>query len=456
MLSYRSINPATEEVIFEKTETPYDEVIKTIDHTYKAFQEWRRTNISERAKLIGRLGQILLDQKNQFGELMAKEMGKPINQGIAEAEKCAWLCRYYAENGEKLLQDEIIPTDASKSYVSYQPIGIVLGIMPWNFPLWQVYRFIVPAMMAGNGTILKHAPNVSLCAEAIESTVREAGFPEHLFDVIFVQPEMISKIIEHPYIQGVTLTGSTRAGQAVAAKAGEQLKKTVMELGGSDPYIILHDADLKQAAEACVTSRLINTGQSCIAAKRFIVVRSVLKAFEDRVVDLMRSKKTGNPLDPENDLGPLARKDLRDTLHNQVIRSINQGAKLLLGGELQIDKGFFYPPTVLTNVKKGMAVYDEETFGPVAAIIPVQDEQEAIQIANDTIYGLGGAVFSRDIHRAEKIAREDIFAGNCFVNTFVKSDPRLPFGGTKLSGYGRELSMFGLKEFTNIKTIFIK
>ncbi len=456
MPPYRSINPSTEEMIYEKPETKFDDVLKIIIRCHDEHQNWRKTAINDRAQILNSLSRVLLERKSQLGELMAREMGKPINQGIAEAEKCAWLCRHYAEIGPKTLQDEIITTDASRSYISYQPVGIVLGIMPWNFPLWQVYRFIVPAMMAGNGAILKHAPNVSLCAEAIESTVRDAGFPDHLFNVVFVQPDVISDMIEHPAIQGVTLTGSTNAGRAVSARAGACLKKTVMELGGSDPYVILHDADLQLSAEACVTSRLINTGQSCIAAKRFVVVKKILKPFEELVVEMMKRKQTGDPLNPANDLGPLARKDLRDTLHSQVLSSVHRGARLLLGGSMPVGKGYYYPPTVLTGVKKGMTVYNEETFGPVAAIIPVEDEEEAIKTANDTMYGLGGAVFSRDIHKAEKIAREELFAGNCFVNTFVKSDPRLPFGGTKLSGYGRELSAAGLKEFTNIKTVFIK
>lgn len=456
MLPYRSINPTTEEVMYEKPETHYDDVMKIIVRCHDAHQNWRKSALTDRAQILDNLNRILLERKNHLGELMAREMGKPINQGIAEAEKCAWLCRYYAENGPDILQNKTISTDASESYVSFQPVGIVLGIMPWNFPLWQVYRFIVPSMMVGNGTILKHAPNVSLCAEAIESAVRDAGFPDHLFGAVYVQPDVISDMIDHPYIQGVTLTGSTHAGRIVAARAGACLKKTVMELGGSDPYVILHDADLQLSAEACVTSRLINTGQSCIAAKRFIVVQKVLKPFEELVAEMMKKKQTGDPLNPVNDLGPLARKDLRDTLHHQVTRSIQQGAKLILGGSIPAGKGYFYPPTLLTGVKKGMTVYEEETFGPVAAIIPVEDEAEAIQAANDTVYGLGGAVFSRDLRRAERIAREDLFAGNCFVNTFVKSDPRLPFGGTRLSGYGRELSVAGLKEFTNIKTVFVK
>ncbi len=455
-MPYRSVNPATEAVMYEKAETAPEEAIRIIGRTHFAFQEWRRTSFSERASLFLRLGELTLARKHALGELMAKEMGKPVLQGIAEAEKCAWLCRHYAETAESLLNDEIIATDASKSYIAYRPIGIVLGIMPWNFPFWQVYRFIVPAMMAGNGAILKHSPNVSLCAEAIGDLVSEAGFPSSIFDTVYIQPDTVAKMIEHPHIQGVTLTGSTRAGKAVASKAGLEMKKTVMELGGSDPYIVFEDADLLLTAEACVTGRLINTGQSCIAAKRFIVVEKVRKRFEELVVELMRSKKTGDPLIPENYIGPIARQDLRESLHDQVARSIRRGAVCILGGEIPEGKGFFYPPTVLTGVTKGMAAYNEETFGPVASIIAVRDEKEAVEVANDTVYGLGGAVFSNNLKLAERIARDELFAGNCFVNAFVKSDPRLPFGGTKLSGYGRELSLYGIREFTNIKTVFIK
>lgn len=456
MLPYRSVNPTTEEIMYEKPETPVDEVFRIIERSYNAFRSWRCHPVAERAALFVRVAEILERDKAPLGRLLATEMGKPVAQGIFEAEKSAWLCRYYAEQAEIFLRDETVVTDASRSYVSFQPIGIVLGIMPWNFPLWQVFRYIVPAMIAGNTAILKHAPNVPMCAEAIDRLMREAGFPASVFEVVYVQPDVVARMIEHPYIQGVTLTGSARAGQAVAAKAGECMKKTVMELGGSDPYLILEDADLDLAAEACVTGRLINTGQSCIAAKRFIIVEAVRKPFEDKLLQLMQSKKTGDPLNPENDLGPIARADLRELLHNQCIQSIQKGARCLLGGKIPGGKGFFYPATLLTDVAPGMPAYSEELFGPVASVIVARNEEEAIRIANDTAYGLGGAVFSKDIARAERIARNELHCGNAFVNAFVKSDPRLPFGGVKLSGYGRELAIYGIREFTNIKTVFIR
>ena len=387
---------------------------------------------------------------------MTLEMGKPIAQSRAEVEKCAWVCEYYAENAEKFLSDELITTDASKSFVTFQPLGVVLAVMPWNFPFWQVFRFAAPSLMAGNSGILKHASNVSGCALAIEEVFREAGFPKNLFKTILVPSSEMESVIKNEKIKAVTLTGSVPAGKSVAKTAGSVLKKTVMELGGSDPYVILEDADLEMAAETCVNARLINGGQSCIAAKRFIVVEKIYNEFEKLFVEKMKSKKMGDPFDESNDLGPQASVSLRDDLHKQVEKSIKLGAELLLGGKIPEIKGAYYPPTVLSNVKKGMPAYDEELFGPVAAIIKSKDETEAIKIANDTIFGLGAAVFTSDMKRGEKIAKEKLQAGCCFVNAFVKSDPRLPFGGIKESGYGRELSAFGIKEFVNIKTIYIK
>ncbi|RMI03532.1 MAG: NAD-dependent succinate-semialdehyde dehydrogenase, partial [Calditrichaeota bacterium] len=380
----------------------------------------------------------------------------PIREGRAEAEKCAWVCDYYAEKTEEFLQPEFIPTDAGKSYVTFNPLGVVLAVMPWNFPFWQVFRFAAPALMAGNVAVLKHASNVPGCALAIEEIFREVGFPENVFRTLLVGSPRVEQIIEHPLVKAVTLTGSTPAGRAVARKAGEMLKKTVLELGGSDPYLILEDADLSATVATCVASRLINSGQSCIAAKRFIVVEAIREEFEQQFVELMRTKTMGDPLDEGTDIGPQARHDLRDELHRQVVQSLEKGARCLLGGEIPPGKGAFYPPTVLTDVRPGMPAFDEETFGPVAAIIPVRDEAEAIQVANNSPFGLGAAVFSRDVARAERIAAEELEAGCCFVNAFVKSDPRLPFGGIKESGYGRELSHYGIKEFLNIKTVYIK
>ena len=402
-----------------------------------------------------RAAQILRDRAAEYGELMSVEMGKPAKDGRAEAEKCAWVCDYYAENAERFLEPEAVQTDASKSFVVFQPLGVVLAVMPWNFPFWQVFRFAAPNLMAGNVGVLKHASNVPGCALAIENIFQEAGFPENVFRSLLVGSKQVDAIIENPIVRAVTLTGSTPAGRAVARKAGEMLKKTVLELGGSDPYVVLDDADVQAAVNTCVSSRLINSGQSCIAAKRFIVTEKNRGEFERLFVERMRAAVMGDPLQVETEVGPQARHDLRDELHQQVVDSVKKGARLLLGGEIPDGAGAFYPPTVLSDVKKGMPAYDYELFGPVAAIIPVADEAEAIRVANDSVFGLGAAVFTQDVSRGERIAAEEIEAGSCFVNTFVRSDPRLPFGGIKESGYGRELAVYGIKEFVNIKTVYV-
>jgi len=432
------------------------EVNNIVDLTNSAFEEWKESSFIHRTKLMMKAAAVLKKNKEDYSKLMTLEMGKPIAQSRAEVEKCEWVCEYYAENAEKFLTDELIATDASKSFVTFQPLGIVLAVMPWNFPFWQVFRFAAPGLMAGNAGILKHASNVSGSALAIEEVFREAGFPKNLFRTILVPSSQMEGVIKNEKIKAVTLTGSVPAGKAVAKTAGSVLKKTVMELGGSDPYVILEDADLEMAAEACVTARLINGGQSCIAAKRFIIVEKIYDEFEKLFVERMKSKKMGDPFDESNYIGPQASVPLRDELHQQIEKSIELGAKLLLGGKIPEMKGAWYPPTVLSNVKKGMPAYDEELFGPVAALIKAKNEEEAIEIANDTIFGLGASVFTRDLKRGEMIAKEKIQAGCCFVNAFVKSDPRLPFGGIKESGYGRELSSFGIREFVNIKTVFVK
>jgi len=452
----QSINPANLQVI--KTYQPMlpSEVNNILELTNSVFEEWKDTSFSHRSKLMTNAADVLRVKKEEYSRLMTLEMGKPITQSRAEVDKCAWVCEYYAENAGNILSDELIATDASKSFVTFQPLGIVLAVMPWNFPFWQVFRFATPGLMAGNAGILKHASNVSGCALAIEEVFREAGFPENLFRTILVPSSQMERVIKNEKIKAVTLTGSVPAGKAVAKTAGSVLKKTVMELGGSDPYVILQDADLEMAADTCVTARLINGGQSCIAAKRFIIVEEIYDEFEKLFVEKMKSKKMGDPFDESNQIGPQASVSLRDELHQQVEKSIELGAKLLLGGKIPEIKGAWYPPTVLTNVKKGMPAYDEELFGPVAALIKAKDEAEAIQIANDSIFGLGASVFTRDLKRGEMIAKEKIQAGCCFVNAFVKSDPRLPFGGIKESGYGRELSSFGIREFVNIKTVFVK
>lgn len=451
------INPATGEEGQTYPDMNSDEVNAIIETCHGTWaNEWRTTSFAARAEKMRKAGQLLRERAEDFARLMAEEMGKPLAQGRAESEKCAWVCDYYAEKAEGFLAPQSIETDASKSYVAFQPLGVVLAVMPWNFPFWQVFRFAAPALMAGNGGLLKHASNVPGCALAIEAIFRDAGFPPDIFRTLMIPSKMVQAVIEHPRIMAVTLTGSTPAGKAVAAQAGAVLKKTVLELGGSDPYVVLEDADLELAAATCANSRLINGGQSCIAAKRFIVVEAVRQRFESLFVGQMRSQKMGDPLEDGVQVGPQARVELRDELHEQVEKSIKAGARLLLGGKVPEGAGAYYPPTVLTDVKKGMPVYDEETFGPVAAIIPVKDEADAIAVANDSIFGLGAAVFTQDEVRGERIAREELQAGSCFVNALVKSDPRLPFGGIKTSGYGRELAEFGIREFVNIKTVYVK
>jgi succinate-semialdehyde dehydrogenase/glutarate-semialdehyde dehydrogenase len=386
---------------------------------------------------------------------MALEMGKPLRDGVAEAQKCATCCDYYAENGERLLAQEPVKTEARNSFVTFNPLGVVLAVMPWNFPFWQVFRFAAPALMAGNGAVIKHASNVQGCALAIERILREAGVTEHLVRTLVIGNPGVDAVIAHPLVRAVTLTGSSAAGRSVARKAGELLKKTVLELCGSDAYLVLEDADLDAAATICAKGRLINSGQSCIAAKRFIVVEAVRRDFEQRFVARMKAARQGDPLQMETEIGPLARRDLRDTLHRQVEESVQRGARCLLGGRVPDGPGAFYPPTVLTDVAKGMPAYEEELFGPVAAVIAVPDEARAIATANDSAFGLGAAVITRDVARGERIASTQIEAGCVFVNEPVRSDPRLPFGGVKESGYGRELSGYGIKEFVNIKTVYV-
>ncbi len=451
-----SINPANNILIKNYDEMTSPESADTISLADKAFKNWKETSFIHRSELMKNAAKVLRENSEEYSVLMTIEMGKPIVQSRTEVEKCAWVCDYYADNAEKFLADEIVKTEATKSFVSYQPLGVILAVMPWNFPFWQVFRFAAPNLMAGNAGLLKHASNVSGCALAIEDVFRKAGFPENLFRTLLVKSKNVKDIISNTKVQAVTLTGSVPAGKSVAALAGSLIKKTVLELGGSDPYVVLEDADLHLAAMSCVTSRLINAGQSCIAAKRFIIVESVYDDFEKLYLEIMSKKKMGDPLDENNDLGPQASIQLRDELHDQVLRSIKQGAELILGGAVPEIDGAYYPPTILRNVKPGMPAFDEELFGPVAALIKAADENDAIDLANNSIFGLGASVFTKDIKRGEQIAKEKLNAGCCFVNDFVKSDPRLPFGGIKESGYGRELSPFGIKEFMNIKTVYIK
>ena len=453
---FTAISPSTGEVVATYPETSTAEMRAALRGADKAWSRWRLTSFVERAELMRIAGRLLRERAGRYGRLMALEMGKPIAAGRGEAEKCATACDYYADNAERFLVDEPVATDAARSFVHYEPLGAVLAVMPWNFPFWQVIRFAAPTLMAGNVALLKHAANVPGCALAIAELFRDAGFPPGVFQALLIDHAQLRTAIRNPAVHAVTLTGSTAAGRIVARQAGERLKKTVLELGGSDPYLVLEDADLDVAVETCVTSRLINSGQSCIAAKRFIVVAAVRADFEERFVERMRRAKMGDPLDESNEVCPQARRDLRDALHVQVQQSIARGARCLLGGEVPPGAGAFYPPTVLTDVARRMPAYDEELFGPVAAIIPVKDEKAAIKVANDSAYGLGAAVFTRDIERGERIAARDLAAGSCFVNAGVRSDPRLPFGGVKESGYGRELSVQGIREFVNVKTVYVR
>lgn len=451
----RSVNPATGKLIKTYQAHNDQQIDAMIQEAEKTFSFWRTTNFDERARLVSELGKHLMQQQDHYALLISEEMGKVIHEAKAEIQKCAWVCQYYAENSATFLAENPISTQYYKSFVSYQPMGVILAIMPWNFPFWQVIRFAVPALMAGNVCLLRHALNVSGCALAIEQLFYIVGFPKGCFQTLLVSHETAAKIIGHSVIQGVALTGSTEAGRQVAKTAGASLKKTVLELGGSDPYIILDDADLERAAKLCATSRLLNAGQSCIAAKRFLVMNTVYDNFIDYFMTEMHVKTVGDPLVKSINIGPMASCLHRDRLHQQVVESIQQGANCVLGGKVPEDVGAFYPPTVLTNVKPGMIAFDQELFGPVASITKVYSESEAIKLANQSPYGLGSAIFTQDIKKAEYIAKYEIESGICFVNDFVVSDPRLPFGGVKKSGYGRELSELGIKEFTNAKTIAI-
>jgi succinate-semialdehyde dehydrogenase / glutarate-semialdehyde dehydrogenase len=454
-MALEAIDPTTGERLATHDEHDDEAVRAAAAAARQAFLAWRRVGFAERAVPLQRAAELLESRATELAALMAREMGKPVADGAAEAKKCAWVCRHYAEHAAALLADEEVATDARRSFVTCEPLGVVLAVMPWNFPLWQVFRAAAPALMAGNAMLLKHASNVPGCALAIEGLLHDAGLPDGLFRTLLVGSRRVDMLLELPEVAAATLTGSVGAGRAVAAKAGSLIKKTVLELGGSDAYVVLADADLPAAVEACVKSRLVNSGQSCIAAKRFVVVEPVREDFERLMVERMAAAKVGAPLEDGVVVGPLARRDLRDELHQQVVRSVAAGARLLLGGEVPPGPGAFYPPTVLAGVRPGMPAYEEELFGPVAAILPAADEADAIRIANDSVFGLGAAVFTRDQARGERIAARELAAGCCFVNDFVRSDPRLPFGGIKESGYGRELAGAGIREFVNVKTVWV-
>ncbi len=452
----QAVNPATEEEAGSYPATSNDEVQARLQCASEAFPAWRGAGFPARAAKLRAAAEVLRSQRHEFARLMATEMGKPISQGEAEVEKCASACEFYAQNAERFLAREPVPTDAANSFVAFEPLGVILAVMPWNFPFWQVFRCAAPALMAGNTVLLKHASNVPGCALAIAGVFQRAGCPDGVFQTLLIGSKAVAALIAAPEVRAISLTGSVAAGKAIAGQAGAHLKKTVLELGGSDPYVVLEDCDLEMAAETCAKSRLINSGQSCIAAKRFIVAEAVRPQFEELFAARMAEAKVGEPLARETVVGPLARRDLRDQLHDQVERSLAQGARLILGGKVPAGKGWFYPPTVLADIRPGMPVWQEETFGPVAAIIGARDEAEAIRLANGSAFGLGAAVFTRDLKRGERIAAEQLDAGNCFVNDYVRSDPRLPFGGIKDSGYGRELGLHGIREFVNIKSVYVR
>ena len=452
----QSINPFSGETIETYPEHSPEEVSMILDQVDIAFQQWKITGFEYRSVLMKNLQIQLIDHKAQLAAIMTSEMGKVLHEAMAEIEKCAFVCSYYATYAGSFLKNEPVATESSEAFITYQPLGTVLAIMPWNFPFWQVFRFLAPALMAGNTAVLKHASNVSGCALAIEQMIREAGFPDNVFRTLLIGSSAVKAVIENPHIKAVTLTGSTPAGKSVASAAASVLKKTVLELGGSDPYIILEDADVAAAAQLCVKSRLLNGGQSCISAKRFIVAEPIYESFKNEFVRLMSEATFGDPLDGQTTIGPLARINLRDDLHQQVEESRNMGASVLLGGYIPEGNAAFYPPTVLENVVPGMPAYHEELFGPVAVLFQFTDEEEAISIANGTVFGLGASVFTSDVAKGKMLAEKGLEAGCVFVNDFVKSDPRLPFGGIKESGYGRELSVAGIREFVNIKTIVVK
>jgi len=451
----KSINPKNNVIIRSWDIPSLSDVDSIISKTAQAQKTWSEVDLSSKLNFLKNLAHILDEKSNEMSLLMADEIGKPIKQGIGEIHKCVWLCDYYLKYAEQFLKDKYVETEFYESYVSFRPIGLVLGIMPWNFPFWQVCRFVIPSLIIGNGALLKHASNVQGCANMIESCVMEAGFPNDIFNNLRIPSSLVSKVIEYDEIQGVAFTGSTNAGKAVAKIAGKNLKKTVLELGGNDPYLILDDAELDHAVKASIDGRLLNNGQSCISAKRIIVTKNNIKSFIRKLINELELKIMGDPHD-DVDYGPLVSISARAEVHKMVRSSIEMGAKLNLGGKIPNSDGAFYPITVLSKVQPGMPAFDEEIFGPIFSIIEANDNNHAIDLANNSKYGLGAAVFTSDSLQGKKIANEKIQAGICFVNDYVKSDPRLPFGGVKMSGYGRELSSYGLMEFVNIKTIVVE
>lgn len=448
-----TINPATGEALCDYCPHDLMAVEQRLDRAQTAAGLWKRNSLEERCELIRGVAENLEQNRGEYAMLATSEMGKPIAQAEAEIDKCVWLCRFYADNAADYLKPEDVNTGSAKSIVRFDPLGVVLGVMPWNFPFWQVLRFAVPAMLAGNAVVLKHASNVTGCALAIERLFTGPGMLPDVFSTIVLSADKVDMLISHPAVRAVSVTGSARAGRSIAAQAGQFLKKTVLELGGSDPFIVLDDADLELAAKQGVASRTQNNGESCIAAKRFIVIDSVYDEFLERFVAEMRRLKVGDPQDRQTDVGPIARSDLREELHQQMERSIEKGARLMCGGECVDGLGFFYQPTVLADVTPGMPAFDEELFGPVAAVIHAHSEDEAIDIANNSTLGLGASIWTGSPDSAIELA-EQIESGAIFINSMVKSDPRLPFGGVKDSGYGRELGRYGIREFVNVKTVW--
>ncbi len=454
-MKIRSVNPTTGEILEEFSEQTTQQITAILEKSQQAFHRWKNTKYSDRKILLKKTAQTLRDNSNDYAQLITMEMGKPIQQAAAEVEKCAWVCEFYAHHGEKYLTDEKVETDATHSMIRYAPLGTILAIMPWNFPFWQVFRCAAPTLMAGNTMILKHSSNVPQCSLAIEEIFATAGFPCDVFQSILIGAKATSALIADKRIAAISLTGSTYAGSHVAAQAGNHLKKMVLELGGSDPFIVLKDADLDFTIPKAIFARTQNNGQSCIAAKRFIISADIYDTFCAKLTKKVQQLKIGDPMQSFIDIGPLIQKEAVHQLNNQVKQSLEKGAKLLSGGTLMKDlPGFFYPPTIVSDVTKGMWVYDQETFGPVFALIKAETEQDMVTLANDTPFGLGASIWSASKKHAQEIG-EQIQAGNIFINEIVKSDPRLPFGGIKESGYGRELSIPGIREFVNIQTIYI-
>ena len=454
-MAMKSINPATGQVIQVFQEWSTQQTDEVVAKTHHAWLSWRETSMATRAQLASSAARVLREGKESYARLMAQEMGKPINDGRSEVEKCAWACDYYAEHAAGFLAPEPAQGDAAAAYVAFRPLGTLLAVMPWNFPFWQVFRAAIPALMAGNAVVLKHASNVPNCALAVEQVFQVAGFPADLFRTLMIGSAQVEGVLRNPQVKGVTLTGSAEAGRRVAALAGSLLKKSVLELGGSDAFIVLADADLEEAARTAAQSRCINSGQSCIAAKRFIVEAGVFAPFLRHFQKAMQGVVVGDPLQEDTQVGPLAREDLRETVHAQVSDAVQKGAELVLGGKPLEGAGYFYPPTILVGVKPGMRAYSEEIFGPVASVLRVRDLDEAIAVANDTPFGLGATLWTGDTAKAEWAAGR-LEAGTVFGNGLLRSDPRLPFGGCKESGYGRELSHFGIREFVNVQAVWVK